>query len=72
MDISEQANIQVWNTDKSVMLVSNGIITKKSKTYKGKESGSSKLVEMIEGKEVFLEATDEVPDSIQKVMRLHK
>jgi len=72
MDISEQANIQVWNTDKSVMLVSNGIITKKRKTYKGKESGSSKLVEMIEGKEVFLEATDEVPDSIQKVMRLHK
>jgi|GEM_PF-1920514 hypothetical protein len=69
MDISEHANIQVWNNDKSAMLVSDGTLTQKSKTYKGKEIGSSKIFELIDVKEVFLEAIDELPEVMQKVVR---
>jgi hypothetical protein len=63
------ANIQVWNKENSASLVSDGMLTNKGKTYKGKEAGSSKLVETIDGKEVFQEVVDEVPEAIKNAMK---
>lgn len=44
------------------------MLTNKRELLKGKEIGSSKLVETIDGKEVFQEAADEVPEAIQNAM----
>jgi hypothetical protein len=68
MNASKPANIQVWNKDNSTSVVSDGILTSKGKKYEGKVIGSSKLLETIEGKEVFQEDIDKIPESIKKVM----
>lgn len=70
MNASKPATIQVWNKANSAALVSDGILTLNGKTYKGKESGSSKLFEAIDGKEVFQEAIDEIPAAIKKVIAM--
>ena len=72
MDVLQPANIQVWNSDKSAMLVSDGILIKNGKTFNGKEAKSSKLMEIINGKEVFQEATDEIPEAMKEVMEKEK
>ena len=72
MNSSKPANIQVRNNDNSASLVSDGMLTFKEKNYKGREIGSSKLIEIIEGKEVFQEVTDQIPAAIQKVMERDK
>jgi len=69
LDRSKTANLQVWNTDQTVALVSDGIVDHKGKTYQGKEPGSSKLLEWIDGKEYFQEVTDEVPLTIKKIIK---
>ena len=69
MNTSVPANIQVWNKDNNASLVSDGILTSKGKKYEGKVIGSSKLLETIDGKEVFQEDMDEIPEAIQKVMK---
>ncbi len=66
LDASKTANLQVWNTDQTASLVSDGMLNNKGKTYKGKDFGSSKLLEWNDGKEHFQEVTDEVPMSIKK------
>lgn len=63
------ANIQVWNKENTASLVSGGNLEKDGKNYKGKDFSSSKLVEIIDGKEVFQEANDEIPEAIKKVMK---
>lgn len=72
MNASKPANIQVWNIDQSATLVSDGMLTNKGKNYEGNDPGSSKLMETIDGKEVFLESIDEIPESIKKVMERNK
>jgi len=72
MNSSKSANIQVWNNDNSASLVSDGVLTNKGKTYKGKDTDSSKLLDLIDGTEVFLEAIDEIPASIKKVIEKDK
>jgi hypothetical protein len=72
MDASKPANIQVWNNEKTASLVSDGILTNNGKSFKGNEIGSSKLMEMIVGKEVFQEAIDEIPEAIQRVIDREK
>jgi hypothetical protein len=62
------AGIHVTKNDQSASLVSIGTLTNNGKLYKGKESGSSKLVEMVNGKPVFQEAVDKIPSAIQSVM----
>ncbi|MCX6326926.1 MAG: DUF4962 domain-containing protein [Bacteroidia bacterium] len=69
MNSSKPANLQIWNNYNSASLVSDGILNNKGKTYIGKEISSSKLLEIIDGKEVFKEAVDEIPASIQKAMK---
>jgi len=69
MNASKPANIKVWNNDNTATLVSGGNLVKDGKTYEGKYFSSSKLVEMIDGKEVFKEVADEIPEAIGKVMR---
>jgi hypothetical protein len=72
MDASKPANIQVWNNEKTASLVSGGILTNNGKSFRGDEIGSSKLMEMIDGKEVFKEAVDEIPEAIQRVIDREK
>ncbi len=64
----EPANIQVWDNEKTEMLVSGGNLNFNGKTLSGKDINSSKLVEMKNGKAVFQEATDEIPAAIKRVM----
>lgn len=68
MNALKPANIHVWNNDNSASLVSQGILVFHGKTFKGKETGSSKLAEMINGNEIFQDAVDELPASIQKII----
>ncbi|MBI1343314.1 MAG: DUF4962 domain-containing protein [Terrimonas sp.] len=72
MDVTKPAHIQVWNNDNTARLVSDGVLTNKGKEYKGKETGTAKLLETIDGREVFLEVKDEVPPAMQKVMERNK
>jgi len=69
MNISKPANIKVWKNDNSASLVYTGSLINNGKTYQGKENGSSKLLENIDGKEVFMETIDMVPVSIQKAIK---
>ena len=69
MNTSKPANIQVTKNDKSASLVSGGSLTNNGKTYQGKDFGSSKLFEIIDGKAVFQEESDEIPLAIQKAMK---
>lgn len=68
MNVSKPGNIKVWNKDSSASFVSSGVLVNNEKTYAGKEISSSKLVEMIDGKEVFKEVVDEIPQAIRNVM----
>jgi hypothetical protein len=68
MNVSKPGNIKVWNKDSSASFVSSGVLVNNKKTYAGKEISSSKLVEMIDGKEVFKEVVDEIPEAIRNVM----
>ena len=72
MDVSKPANIQVWDTEKTEMLVSDGVLNFDGKTFRGKELSCSKLIEMKNGKAVFMEATDEFRASIKRVMQREK
>ena len=72
MNASEPANIQVWNNNNSAMLVSGGTLTFKGKKLVGEEIESSKLIEIMDGKEIFMECTDEIPEAIQKVSKMEK
>jgi hypothetical protein len=49
------------------MLVSGGKLESKGKSYEGKEMGSAKLLEVIDGKSIFQEVSDEFPASIKRL-----
>ena len=68
MDAWRPAGIQVMKSDQSASLVSGGMLTNHGKVYKGIESGSSKLVEIIAGKPIFQETLDKIPSAVQSVM----
>jgi hypothetical protein len=72
MNALEPANIQVWNNDNSAMLVSGGTLTLNGKKYAGEKIESSKLIETMDGKEVFMESSDEIPEAIKRVARMEK
>jgi hypothetical protein len=72
MNTSKPANIQVWNTDNSASLVSEGVLTLNGKEYAGGNNKNSKLFEMVNGIEMFQEAGDEIPEAIQKEMNRKK
>lgn len=72
MNTAKPSLIKAWNGNRSAMLVSSGNIVNQGKTYAGKSSGSSKLLEMINGKPMFEEAKDEVPASIKRLMQMNQ
>lgn len=51
-----------------IALTSTGSIDFDGKKYNGIVTGSSKLLEIIDGEIVFQETTDEIPATIKKVM----
>ncbi len=72
MNTAKPALIKAWNGNRSTMLVSSGNIVNQGKTYAGKDAGSSKLLEIINGKAMIKEAKDEVPASIKRLMLMNQ
>ena len=72
MNTDKPALIKAWNGNYSTVLVSSGNIVNQGKTYAGKDAGSSKLLEMINGKPMIKEAKDEVPASIKRLMLMNQ
>ncbi|TNF42296.1 MAG: DUF4962 domain-containing protein [Bacteroidetes bacterium] len=67
LNTSEPANIQVWNNENTASLVSDGMLNFSGKAFNWKENNSSKLAEVKNGKVIFQEAKDEIPEVIQRV-----
>jgi hypothetical protein len=67
IDASKPASIKAWNEDGTRMLVSVGKLESKGKSYEGKEIGSAKLLEVVDGKSIFQEVLDELPGSINRL-----
>jgi len=72
MDATKPALIKAWNANHSAVLVSAGNIVNQGKTYAGNNTGSSKLLEMINGKPTVKEAKDEFPASIKRLMLMNQ
>ena len=72
MDATKPALIKAWNKDQSAVMVSSGSIVSKGKTFAGKDQGSSKLLESINGKPILQEAKDEIPASIKRLMLMNQ
>lgn len=72
MDATKPALIKAWNKDQSAVMVSSGSIVNKGKTFAGKDQGSSKLLETINGKSILQEAKDEIPASIKRLMLMNR
>ncbi|MBT6765453.1 MAG: DUF4962 domain-containing protein [Prolixibacteraceae bacterium] len=68
MDELQPAKIEVSNCDGTAAFTSADALEFIGKMYKGTVTGSSKLVEIIDGKTVFKETVDEVPEAIKKIM----
>lgn len=68
MDASQKAKIQVYDKQQTASFSSTGALEFEGKDYKGKVTGSSKLVEIIDNERVFQEVVDEVPAAIKRVM----
>jgi predicted phage-related endonuclease len=71
LNTEKAAVLKVVKSDGSVAFCSNGVLDLNGKEY-GTISGSSKLFEMIEGKPVFQEVVDELPESIADVLAINK
>ena len=72
MDAEKPALIKAWNKDQSAVLVSSGSIVNQGKTFAGKDQGSSKLLETINGKSILQEAKDEIPASIKRLILMNQ
>jgi hypothetical protein len=72
LNVSKPANIQVWDNEKTEMLVSGGTLNFDGKIFNGNDITSSKLVETRNGEIIFQEATDEIPGAIKRVMQREK
>jgi hypothetical protein len=72
MDAAKPALIKVWNEDQSAGLVSAGSIVHQGKTFAGTDPGSSKLLEIINGKPMLQEAKDEIPASIKRLKLMNQ
>ena len=72
MDAAKPALIKAWNKNQSAVLVSAGSIVNQGKTFAGKNPGSSKLLEVINGKPMLQEAKDEIPASIKRLLLMNQ
>ena len=66
MNADKKAMLKVEKSDGSAGLVSNYLLTVGGKDYKGTSTGSAKLMEIVDGKTVFQETTDQMPDAIKR------
>lgn len=71
LNSEKPAVLKVVKADGSVAFCSNGILDLNEKQY-GTITGSSKLLELIEGKPIFQEVVDELPESIANVLAITK
>lgn len=69
LDTSRPAFLSVRKGDATAAFCSSGVLEWRDKNYRGRVTGSAKLAEVIEGKPVFQEAVDELPASIEQVIR---
>ena len=67
MDASKPALVKAWNAEKTAVIVSSGILESKEKKYLGKEKEAAKLMEVVDGKPVLQEVSDEFPASIKRL-----
>jgi hypothetical protein len=67
MDASKPALVKAWNTEKTAVMVSSGTLESKGKKYQGKEKEAAKLMEVVNGKPVLREVSDEFPSSIKRL-----
>jgi hypothetical protein len=72
MNTAKPALIKAWNGNHSAVFVSSGNIVDQGRTFAGNNPGSSKLLEIIDGKPMFKEAKDEVPASIKRLMLMNQ
>lgn len=68
LNVGKPAKIEISDSLGTASFISSGVLNFDGEIYKGKISGSSKLVEIVNGQATFQEAEDEVPIKIQKVM----
>ncbi len=68
MDVTKKATIKVFDLNRAVSFVSEGVLLNNGKAYPGKESSSSKLIEMVKGKMIYKESKDEIPMNIKRAM----
>ena len=71
LDSEKPAKLKVVKADGSVAFCSNGVLDLNGKEY-GTITGSSKLLELVEGKPIFQEVIDELPESIANVLAIQK
>ena len=69
LDASKPAKVEVCDSQGTASFASTGSLEFDGKEYRGKATGSAKLIEIIDGEKVIREAVDEVPAAIRKVMR---
>ncbi len=68
MNASKLAKIKISDNSKTVSFVSSGTLEFDGKNY-NVNTGSSKLIERIEGKNIFQEVEDEIPAAIKRTMK---
>jgi hypothetical protein len=67
MDATKPGLVKAWNAEKTAVIVSSGIFESKGKKYQGKEKEAAKLMEVVDGKPILQEVSDEFPSSIKRV-----
>ena len=68
MNVAKAAKIEIYDDLGTASFISSDVLNFDGINYKGNISGSSKLVEIVNGQATFQEVVDEVPAKIRKVM----
>lgn len=72
MDAAQPAIIEVYDNERTASFISTGTLKLNDNDYRGKVTGSSKLLEIINNEQVFQEVVDEVPNAIRNVMERNR
>jgi len=67
MDATKPALVKAWNSEKTAVMVSSGTLESRGKKYQGKEKEAAKLMEVVNGKPLLQEVSDEFPSSIKRL-----
>ncbi|MFC2080502.1 hypothetical protein ACFLRQ_03405, partial [Bacteroidota bacterium] len=69
LNVENPAVIEITKKDGGAAFCSSGTLLLDGKKYEGEIFGSSKLVELDNGKTIFKEATDVLPEIIKEVLQ---